>query len=384
VRFRLYPTREQERVLLVHCGHARFVWNLAVEQLGYLRAGRGRSWCPHFAEQCRQLAEARREHPWLAAGSSVVQQQALRDFDQAMKNWRGRTHRAPTWRKKGVHEGFRIVNPPKLEQLNHRWSRVFVPKVGWVKLRRSRKLGQAKSYRVTRDGAGRWHIAFAAVPETILGPCDGSIVGIDRGVAVTLALSDGATYQGLVPLPIKRQARALSRCTRGSNRRKRAKLRLARVHARNADRRKDWAEKASTDIARRYDTIRIEDLKVANMVRSARGTLAQPGRNVGQKAGLNRSILAAGWSLFATRLHQKAAGRVEKVNPAYSSQRCSVCGHVDANSRQSQALFACTACGYTSNADLNAAQNIAAGQAVRGADGVPTATNREPQHAPAA
>jgi transposase len=159
---------------------------------------------------------------------------------------------------------------------------------------------------------------------------------------------------------------------------------LARLHARNADQRKDWAEKTSTQIARRYDTICIEDLKVHNMVRSARGTLAEPGRNVRQKAGLNRSILAAGWSLFASRLEQKAAGRLEKINPAFSSQRCSACGHVDAKSRQSEALFACTSCGHASNADLNAAKNIVAGHAARGAGGLPPAVNREPQHAPAA
>jgi transposase len=352
------------------------VWNLAVEQLGYARAGR---WCPNFAEHCRQLADARGEHAWLAEGSSIVQQQALRDFDHAMNNWRGGTHRRPTWRKKGRHEGFRIVNPPKLAQLNRRWARVMVPKVGWVKFRRTRALASAKSYRITMDGVGRWHVAFAAVPAPIPGPSDGSIVGIDRGVAVTLALSDGTRYQAPTPVPIRQAAQALSRCARGSNRRKRAKRRLARLHARNTDRRKDWAEKTSTQIARRYDTIRVEDLTVRNMVRSARGTIESPGRNVRQKAGLNRSILNAGWTLFATRLEHKALGRVEKLPAAYSSQRCSVCGHIARDSRQSQALFLCVACGHTSNADLNAARNIAAGHAVRGAE-KSSALSREPQH----
>jgi IS605 OrfB family transposase len=376
----LYPTPEQGSILLGHCGHARYVWNLEVEQLELRRRGQ---WVPSYVDQARQLTEVRAEYPWLAEGSQTVQQQALRDFNQAMTNWRGGTHRAPTWRRRGRHEGFRIVGRParRVEQLNGKWSRVLVPKVGWVKFRRTRPIGDAKSYRVTRDQAGRWHIAFAAIPEPVVGPCDGSVVGIDRGVAVTLALSDGAVHQAPVPLPIRQAARALSRCKRGSNRRARAKARLARLHARNADRRKDWAEKASTDIARRYDLIRIEDLRVANMTRSARGTLAEPGRNVGQKAGLNRSILNAGWSLFAARLGQKAGGRVEKVNPAYTSQRCSACGHVDAKSRQSQAAFACTACAYVGNADLNAAINIAAGHAARGAGGLPLVLNREPQHA---
>jgi transposase len=141
-------------------------------------------------------------------------------------------------------------------------------------------------------------------------------------------------------------------------------------------------ETTSTIIARRYDVIRIEDLRVANMVRSARGTLDHPGSHVAQKAGLNRSILNAAWTAFATRLEHKAAGRVERVNPAFTSQRCSVCGHVAAESRQSQALFRCVACAYTNNADVNAARNIAAGRAVTARGGPVSAglMNREPQH----
>ncbi|WP_425414267.1 zinc ribbon domain-containing protein [Pseudonocardia asaccharolytica] len=98
------------------------------------------------------------------------------------------------------------------------------------------------------------------------------------------------------------------------------------------------------------------------------------------KAGLNRAILASGWGLFATRLGHKTLGRVEKIDPAFTSRRCSVCGHTAAESRQSQALLACVACGHTSNADPNAARNIAAGRAARGAAGWPAAVNREPQH----
>lgn len=128
-RYRLYPEAAQEEKLLMHCGHARFVWNLAVEQLGY--ASRGR-WCPNFAQQCRQLTEVRHEYAWLAEGSTIVQQQALKDFDQAMKHWRNAVLRRPTWRKAGRREGFRIVGQDsvRVEQLNRRWSRVSIPKVG--------------------------------------------------------------------------------------------------------------------------------------------------------------------------------------------------------------------------------------------------------------
>ena len=153
------------------------------------------------------------------------------------------------------------------------------------------------------------------------------------------------------------------------------------MRAHEADARKDWAEKLSTDLAGRFDVIRVEDLKIGNMTRSARGTIEQPGRNVQAKAGLNREIARSGWGLLVARLEQKAPGRVEKVNPAYPSQRCSACGHVDAKSRESQAVFACTACGSAANADVNAAINIAAGHAVtaRGGSGLPGPVNREPQ-----
>ncbi len=380
-RYRLLPSPAHEAALRRHCAHARFMWNLAVEQQSWWRPGRESP--PGYLEQCRQLTAARVEHPWLAAGSHTVQQQALRDFDQAMRNYFAGTHRKPTWRKAGRHEGFRIVavKPGHVRRLSRKTGEVLVPKAGWVRFRWSRAVPAARSYRVTRDRAGRWHIAFAAVPEPVPGPGTGEVAGIDRGVAVTLALSDGATYQAPAARPVERVQRRLSRAKRGSNRRARLKLRLTRLHARNADARKDWAERTSTQIARRYDLIRIEDLKVASMTRSARGTAGNPGRNVRQKAGLNRAILNSAWSLFATRLEQKARGRVEKISPAYTSQTCSQCGIIGREARESQAVFRCRSCGYCGNADVNAARNIAAGHAVtaRGGPGLPEPVNREPQ-----
>ena len=179
---------------------------------------------------------------------------------------------------------------------------------------------------------------------------------------------------------MSRYRRKLARATRGSNRRARVRHAIARLRARETDRRKDWAEKVSTDLARRFDTIRVEDLQIKNMTRSARGTRGDPGRNVRQKAGLNRGILRSGWGLLVRRLEDKAPGRVEKIKPHYTSQRCSACGQVDRDSRESQAVFRCTACGFACHADVNAAINIAAGHAVtaRGGDGVTRPVNREP------
>ncbi|MGE5135455.1 MAG: RNA-guided endonuclease InsQ/TnpB family protein [Gemmatimonadota bacterium] len=380
-RYRLLPSPAQADVLLRHCAHARFVWNLCVEQESSWRPGRGPM--PGFAERCRQLTAARAAHPWLAGGSVTVQQQAIRDHSQAMKNFFAGTHRKPTWRKADRDEGFRIIHlkAGHVRRLSRHTGEVFVAKAGWVRFRWSRPVPAARSYRVTRDRAGRWHIAFTAIPRPIPGPGTGEVIGVDRGVAVTLALSDGARFQVPAPRPVERLQRRLSRAKRGSSRRAKLKRRLARLHARNADARKDWAEQRSTEIAQRYDVIRIEDLQVRNMTRSARGTVENPGCNVAQKAGLNRAILNGAWSLFATRLEHKAPGRVEKIDPRFTSQRCSACGHIAAESRKSQALFACVACNFTLNADVNAARNIAAGHAVTARGGSPLGgpVNREPQ-----
>ncbi len=390
-RYRLLPTPAQEAVLRDHCGQARYVWNLAVEQHSHWHPGR--KGAPRYLEQCRQLTAARAGFPWLAAGSQMVQQQALRDFARAMAAFFNPANPAgrPTWRKAGRNEGFRCVGRRgrqwDVRRLSRKAGEVWVPKAGWVRFRWSRPVPpDAKSYRVTLDRAGRWHVAFAVIPAPVPAPGNGEVVGIDRGVAVSAALSTGELLR--VPAlaarernRMRRLERILARAKRGSKRRARVKHAIARLHARQADRRKDWVEKTTTGVVRRFDVIRVEDLRIKNMTRSAKGTRENPGRNVSQKAGLNRGILASGWGLLVRRLEDKAPGRVEKVTPHFTSQRCSACGHVEARSRESQARFACVACGYAANADVNAARNIAAGHAVTARGGFRDAglVNREPQ-----
>jgi len=391
-RFRLFPIPEQAAGLAEHCRHARFVWNLAVEQQQHWQPGRQ---APRYDEQCAQLTAARAEYEWLAAGSQTVQQQALRDFAQAMRNFFNDTHRLPTWRKAGTHEGFRQVGLKlhHIKRLNRRYGQVWVPKVGWVRFRWTRTIpGTVKSYRVTLDRSGRWHIAFAAIPDCLPGPNDGSVVGVDRGVAVSVALSSGELpgIPGLRAGEIQRLRKLqqqLARAQRGSNRRARTKLAIARLRARETDRRHDWVEKTTTDLAHRFDTIRIEDLDVRAMTRSARGTRDCPGTNVAQKRGLNREISRQGWGVLVARLKHKAQGRLEFVPAAHTSQRCSQCGHVAPENRKSQAVFQCAACDAgPCNADVNAARNIAAGRAVtaRGDLGTSRSVNREPQLCPSA
>src|SRR5450755_375153 len=389
-RYRLLPTTAQQAVLQDHCGHARYVWNLAVEQHSHWHPGRASA--PGYLEQCRQLTQARAGYSWLAAGSQTVQQQALRDFARAMAAFFDPANPAgrPSWRKAGRDEGFRVVGRRgrqwDVRRLSRKTGEVWVPKAGWVRFRWSRPVPpDAKSYRVTRDRAGRWHVAFAVIPGPVPAPGNGQAVGIDRGVAISAALSTGQLLHapaltGRERARLRRMQRTLARAARGSNRRTRVKCAIARLKACETDRRKDWAEKVSTDIARRFDVIRVEDLKIGTMTRSAKGTRENPGRNVRAKAGLNRGILGSGWGLLVRRLRDKAPGRVEKIGPAFTSQRCSACGQVDRDSRQSQAVFRCTACGFAGHADVNAAINIAAGHAVtaRGGDGVTRPVNREP------
>jgi transposase len=389
-RYRLEPTPQQADVLLRHCADARYAWNLCVEQESWWRRDRGRM--PGLAERCRQLTDARADNPWLAAGSVIVQQQAIRDHAQAMARFLAGTCKRPRWRKKGQDEGFRVVaiGPSDVRRLNRNHAEVKIPKVGWVRFRLSRPVPEGvKSYRITRDRSGRWHVAFAAIPGPVEGPGTGEVVGIDRGVAVSAALSTGEMLHapGLSvweKARLRRLERKLAKARRGSVRRGKVKATVARLKAREADRRKDWAEKASTGLARRFDVIRVEDLNIRAMTRSARGTIDEPGRNIAAKAGLNRGILGSGWALLVRRLEDKAPGRVEKVSPAFTSQRCSACGHIARESRESQALFRCVACGYTLNADVNAARNIAAGHAVkaRGGDRATGPVNREPQLCP--
>jgi putative transposase len=157
-RYRLRPSPIQEAALRDHCAHARFVWNLAVEQHSHWHSGRQN--VPGYLEQCRQLTAARAEHRWLAAGSQMVQQQALRDFAQAIaaffdsQNPAGR----PSWRKAGRDEGFRVVavKVGQVRRLSRHVGEVRVPKAGWVRFRWSREVPLGvKSYRVTMDRAGR-------------------------------------------------------------------------------------------------------------------------------------------------------------------------------------------------------------------------------------
>ena len=239
--------------------------------------------------------------------------------------------------------------------------------VGQIKVRLHREMqGIPKTATLRREGR-RWVcvIFCAEVPAAPLAPT-GRAVGIDVGIANLVATSDGE----FVPNPRPGRAlaarvagaqRAVARKRRGSARRRKAVARLAELRRHEANVRRDVAHQVSRALVNRYDLIAHEDLAIANMVRSARGTIAEPGTNVAAKAGLNRSIHDAGWATLLRFISYKAesAGRdVIAVRAAYTSQTCSACGHIAKENRPSQAVFRCQACGYTTHADTNAAVNI--------------------------
>ena len=374
IRNRLYPAPRQQPLLREHCAHARRVWNLAVEQQSWWWPGRGSA--PNAVERYRQLAEARKAEAWLGAGSSSVQQQALRDFDRAMATFLDPANAAgrPGYRSSRGSQGF-AVRDTKVRRINRRWGEVYVPKGGWIRFRWSRplpeKLGTA---RVTCDRAGRWHVSFPAPQPPVARQRTGEMTGIDRGVATALVTSDGQHYRA--PRVSSREAarylalqRRLARQGKGSRRRERTRQAMAVVAARVADRRRDWAEKLSTRLVRENDVIVLENLNIAGMTRkpASKPDPARPGsflpNRARAKAGLSRGILASAWGVLSRRITDKgeASGvQVVFVDPRFTSQQCHACGHTDAASRDSQAVFACVWCGHQDHADRNAALNILA------------------------
>jgi len=146
-----------------------------------------------------------------------------------------------------------------------------------------------------------------------------------------------------------------------SRRHRRTVVQIAALRAREARRREDWLHKRTTDLAKSHGLIAVEDLRVANMTRSAHGTIQQPGRSVRAKAGLNRSILGMAWGKAERMLTYKCplfGGMLVKVDPRNSSIECARCGHVAKENRVSQPVFRCVACGRLANADTNAAQVV--------------------------
>ena len=259
-------------------------------------------------------------------------------------------------------------------RINRRWGSAQLPKIGWVRFRWSRDIGdQVRNATVLRDG-GHWYVSFCVEDGRVAAQPSGKpAVGMDRGVATTLATSDGQMYR-IPTMPklvarINRLQQRLAPQHKGSVRRAQTKREIARTWARISARRKDWIEKATTRMADEYGVIVLEKLDTAAMTRKpkAKPDPEQPGAFLPNgrrsKAGLNRVILRSCWGQVAMRLEQKATangGTVLRIDPRYTSQTCRKCGHCSPENRKNQALFLCAECGHRQHADLNAATNILA------------------------
>lgn len=229
--------------------------------------------------------------------------------------------------------------------------------------------GDVRSVTFSFQG-GKWYAAFLIKPsETISVPEPAPLdtrVGIDVGVAQFATLSTGEQYPSGFDYnaelaKLAKLQREHARMVKRSKNWNKHKIKIAAQHRRIANMRRHYSEVVSKDIAERYQLIAIEDLRVANMTKSAKGTAAAPGKRVAQKSGLNRSILNSSFYMFRTRLEAKAyqrGGQVVAVNAAYTSQTCAACGFASKENRKTQADFECIECGHTNNADINAAQNI--------------------------
>jgi putative transposase len=411
IRQRLYPDPDHLVGLRKHADDARFVFNLGLEQRSLWRRDKhNRGTHPEHGNldaarvtaitQMRELAQLRAVLPWLRAGSSSVQQGALRDLDRAFANFYAGRAKYPTFKRRDDRAGGFVVRDLVVRRLNRKWGTVTVPKIGHVRFKISRgwaEIDQATSARVTLRN-GRWYIAFTTPPpERTLSRTD-AVAGIDRGVKNTLATSDGRMFQAPSLTTVEqarllrleqRLARQNTRARRmkdwGSRRRQTTLDQIAVLRRRLEDRRTNWVEQTTTYLASTYDLIAVEDLRVRNMVRrpAPKADTNQPGvflpNGARAKAALNRSILASVWGRFLTRLeHKMGPDRVARVNPKNTSRICAACGHCAPGNRKSQAVFECEACGYHGHADTNAAVVIldralnsipAAGHAVSGRRG---------------
>jgi putative transposase len=344
-----------------------------------------------YGDQSVQLKEIRAIRVDQARWSFSSQQATLRRLDKAFASFfrrvkagqapgyprfRGRTwFDSVTWPENG--DGCRWDSTPGSGQ-----TRLRLQGIGHVKVNRHRAVdGKVKTVTVKREGR-RWYVVLACEVERLAPlPKTGRHVGIDLGIASFLTTSDGVHVAN--PRHAKRGAsklasaqEALARCKRGTKRRNKAREKVAALYGKARRQRLDHAHKIAHELVRAYDVIAHEDLAICNMTRSPQpkpdpdtpGGFLPNGRAA--KAGLNRSILDAGWGVFLAILAAKAesAGReLIAVDPRNTSRLCPQCEHVAGENRVTQADFRCVMCGHTAHADVVGALNVLrAGLARRG------------------
>jgi len=352
-------------------GACRFVFNRALT-LQNENHEAGSKYIP-YTKMASWLIEWK-SHPdtqWLKEVPSQPLQQTLKDLERGYKNFFQKRAAFPRFKKRSQNDAFRYPQGVKLDQANNRIS---LPKLGWVRYRNSREIiGEVKNVTVSQS-CGKWYVSIQTeckVAEPVHNA--ESMVGLDAGITKLATLSDGTIYQPVGSFKARQRKlavlqRQLSRKEKFSVNWQKQRRKIQRLHSHITNIRRDYLHKITSEISKNHAMIVIEDLKVGNMSKSAKGTSEQPGRNVRAKSGLNRSILDQGWYEMRRQLEYKQfwrGGQVLAIPPAYTSQRCVCCGHTAKENRQTQSKFVCQVCGYTENADINGARNIlAAGHAV--------------------
>lgn len=346
----LDPNNVQTTYFARACGTARFAYNWA---LGEWRRQYKEGGKPFEAALRRRLNEVKRQQfPWMLEVTKVAPQQAIKNLGAAFKRFFAGQGKYPQFKKKGIHDSFRADNGPGTFEVKDR--RIKLPVIGWVRLREPlRFAGRPVSATVSRV-ADRWFVSVqvetepkASVPEN-----QGKAVGVDLGVKALATMSDGGVFEGPKALryyltKLKRLSRSLSRKVKGSGNRRKAKAMLARLHARISNIRKDALHKLTTDIARRFQVIGIEDLNVRGMMANEK---------------LARSIADMGFHEFRRQLNYKAKmhGGIVIAAPRFypSSKTCSACEHIVPTLPLSVREWTCPACGAVHDRDHNAAVNL--------------------------
>ncbi|NUA31866.1 RNA-guided endonuclease InsQ/TnpB family protein [Cupriavidus basilensis] len=389
-KYELMPTGEQQRDMRRFAGSCRFVYNkaLALQKTRYEHSEKKLG----YGGLCKALTEWRNgaETPWLSDAPVHPLQQTLKDLERAYGNVFAKRAAFPRFKKKGQRDSFRYPDPKqiKLDQGN---SRIFLPKLGYIRYRNSRDvLGTVRNATVSQLG-GKWFVSIQTEREVARPVPDAtSAVGIDMGITRFATFSDGTFLAPLNSFKkhevrLRRYQRAMSRKTKFSSNWKKAKARIQRIHTRIGNARRDYLHKATTTISQNHAMVCIEDLQVRNMSGSAAGSTEAPGKSVRAKSGLNKAILDQGWFEFRCQLDYKLGwngGWLIAVPPQNTSRTCPCCGYVSAQSRKTQAKFACVACGFAENADVVGAINVLARGHRVAACGEPVQSGRSKKQEP--
>lgn len=365
-KYELMPNGETQRQLRRFAGSCRFVYNKALALQKETHEAGGKH--SNYVAMAAWLPVWKREEgqEWLKDAPSQALQHALKDLDKAYQHFFAKRAGFPRFKRKGSGDSFRYPDPKQIK-LDQGDSRIFLPKLGWIRYRNSRDvLGEVRNVTVSGNN-GKWHISIQTQREVEIQPAASTTaVGVDMGIARFATFSDGTHLEPLNSF--KRKEAKLTKCQQRmahkqkfSNNWKKAKAKVHKTHAEIANARRDFLHKATTTISQNHAVVFVEDLQVRNMSKSAAGTVDNPGKQVAQKSGLNKAILDQGWGEFRRQLGYKMAwngGMLFAVPPHHTSQTCPCCGHVSKDNRQTQARFACVGCGYENNADVVGAINI--------------------------